>query len=192
MLSVAESKFSPTERVEFRSADATDLPFPNDIFDAVVSQFGMMFYPDKDKSYREVHRVLAPGGRYLFSVWDSHFHNPFGRFTHEIVGGFFPDDSPQFYKVPFSYRSIDIIKASLIDAGFTAIRIDVVKLEKEIGDLAKFARGIVFGNPLIAQIQSRGGVEPEVIAHRVTVAFGSAFPDGKMPLQAIMVEAAKV
>jgi hypothetical protein len=31
-----------------------------------------MFFPDKDKSYREIHRVLAPGGHYLFNVWDSH------------------------------------------------------------------------------------------------------------------------
>jgi SAM-dependent methyltransferase len=29
-----------------------------------------MFFPDKDKSYREVYRVLAPSGRYIFSVWD--------------------------------------------------------------------------------------------------------------------------
>jgi hypothetical protein len=49
-----------------------------------------MFFPQKDTSYREVHRVLAPGGRYLFSVWDSHRHNPFGRIAHETAASFFP------------------------------------------------------------------------------------------------------
>jgi ubiquinone/menaquinone biosynthesis C-methylase UbiE len=55
------------------------LPFADGSFDAVVCQFGVMFFPDKRKSYSEVLRVLAPGGRYVFSVWDSPRYNPFGR-----------------------------------------------------------------------------------------------------------------
>src|SRR5262249_28598895 len=83
MLEVARTKFRPSEAVDFRSADATALPFPDGAFDAVVCQFGVMFFPQKDTSYREVRRVLAPGGRYFFSVWDSHRHNPFGRIAQE-------------------------------------------------------------------------------------------------------------
>ncbi len=72
MLEVARAKFQPDEDVDFRHADAAALPFADDSFDAVVCQFGVMFFPDKDRSYREIHRVLAPGGRYLFNVWDAH------------------------------------------------------------------------------------------------------------------------
>ena len=67
MLEIARTKFRPGEEVEFQPADAMALPFPD--FDAVVCQFGIMFFPDRGRSYHEVHRVLAPGGRYLFSVW---------------------------------------------------------------------------------------------------------------------------
>jgi len=94
MLEIARAKFRPDEQVDFRPADATTLPFADGSFDAVVCQFGVMFFPDKDKSYREVHRVLAPGGRYLFNVWDGHRHNQFGRIAHEVAGGFFPADPP--------------------------------------------------------------------------------------------------
>src|SRR5260221_7698003 len=65
MLDVARAKFAPGERLEFERADATALPFPDQAFDAVVCQLGVMFFPDKEKSYRDAYRVLAPGGRYL-------------------------------------------------------------------------------------------------------------------------------
>ena len=68
MLAVARRKFRPDEKVEFQPADATALPYPGASFDVVVCQFGVMFFPDKDKGHREAHRVLASGGRYLFSV----------------------------------------------------------------------------------------------------------------------------
>ena len=82
MLEVARTKFRSGEQVEFQPADATALPFSDGAFEAVVCQFGVMFFPQKDTSYREVHRVLSPGGRYLFSVWDSHRYNPFGRIAN--------------------------------------------------------------------------------------------------------------
>lgn len=194
MLDAACAKFRPGERVEFRPADATALPFPDGAFDSVVCQFGVMFFPDKDKSYREVHRVLAPGGRYLFNVWDAHRYNPFGRIAHEVPGSFFPGDPPQFYRVPFGYHRIDPIKDSLIDAGFADIEIAVVGLEKTIPDAAAFARGLVHGNPLIDQIRARGGVDPDTIAEALTGALRREFgaDPGRMPLQAIVFSARRI
>ena len=193
MLEVARAKFRPDEHVNFQPADATALPFPDSSFDAVVCQFGVMFFPEKDKAYREVHRVLAPGGRYLFSVWDAHRYNPFGRIAHEVAGSFFPSDPPQFYRVPFSYCQIDPIKESLMGAGFTDIEIAVLRLEKEIPDAALFATGVVCGNPLIDQIRGRGGVDPDSVVEAVAQALRAEFgPDpGRMPLQAIIFSAGK-
>jgi SAM-dependent methyltransferase len=187
MIEVARNKFRSSENVDLRSADATALPFPDATFDAVVCQFGVMFFPDKAKSYQEVYRVLAPGGRYLFNVWDSHRYNPFGRISHEVAGSFFPADPPQFYKVPFSYHQIDPIKESLLEAGLTDIQIAVVRLEKKIPDVELFARGLVYGNPLIDQIRERGGVDPDRVVDTVTEVLRREFgPDGRMPLQAIV------
>jgi ubiquinone/menaquinone biosynthesis C-methylase UbiE len=100
MLEVARRKFSHTDHVTFQQADATALPFAEAAFDTVACQFGVMFFPDKDRSYREVYRVLVPGGHYVFNVWDSFTHNPHARIQHETIASFFPQDPPGCYKVP--------------------------------------------------------------------------------------------
>jgi ubiquinone/menaquinone biosynthesis C-methylase UbiE len=193
MLEIARTKFRSGERVEFQPADAVSLPFPDAAYDAIVCQFGLMFFPDKDMAHREAYRVLAPGGHYVFNVWDSHQHNPFARIANDVVGRFFPNDPPQFYKVPFSCHEIEPIKESLTGAGFSGVEAAVVKLEKEIADTPRFARGLVYGNPLIDQIRSRGGVDPDEVVgameRAISREFGSA--PGRMPLQAIFFSATK-
>lgn len=188
MLDVARAKFDPAEKVHFEIADATALPFGDDRFDAMVCQFGVMFFPDKDRGYREARRVLAPGGHYLFNVWDGHKHNAFGRMAHEVVGSFFPADPPQFQRVPFSYP-FESIKDSLVEAGFRDITVSVVQFRKPLPDPSLLARGIVFGSPLIDQIRGRGSVPPETIMHALTSAFAREFTSGSIALQALVVSA---
>ena len=193
MLDMARAKFRPGEQVGFQPADAVALPFADQSFDALVCQFGLMFFPDKAKSFSEACRVLAPGGRYLLSVWDSHRYNPFGRITHEVAARFFPADPPQFYSVPFSCHQIDPIKELLIAAGFADIGIAVIEQERELPDVAHFARAAIFGNPLIDQIRARGGVDPERVVDALEQEFRHEFGGnpGRMPIQAIVFSAAR-
>jgi ubiquinone/menaquinone biosynthesis C-methylase UbiE len=193
MLDLARGKFRTGEQVEFQPADATALPFADGSFNAMVCQFGVMFFPDKAKSFSEAYRVLAPGGRYLFSVWDSHRYNPFGRIAHEVAGRFFPADPPQFYNVPFSCHQIDPIKELMIAAGFSDISVAVTRQEREIPDAMNFARAAVQGNPLIDQVRTRGGVEPDEIVDMLAKEFRREFgaDPGRMPLQAIVFSATK-
>jgi ubiquinone/menaquinone biosynthesis C-methylase UbiE len=58
MLEIARMKFRPDELVEFRPADPAAVPFADNSFDVLVCQFGVMFFPDKGKSYREA--LLGP------------------------------------------------------------------------------------------------------------------------------------
>ena len=54
--------------IDWRHGDALDLPFADHAFDAVVSQFAFMFFPDRPRALREMWRVLAPGGRLAVAV----------------------------------------------------------------------------------------------------------------------------
>jgi hypothetical protein len=106
---------------------------------------------------------------------------------------FFPVDPPQFYNVPFSCHQIDPIKEMLITAGFGDIGIAVIGQERELPDVANFARAAVHGNPLIDQIQARGGVDPTRVVDALTQEFRREFGDnpGRMSIQAIVFSAVK-
>ena len=67
MLTVAREQ-SPD--VEWTKGTAESLPHPDGSFDAVVSQFGLMFFVDRKQALREMLRVLKPGGRIAVAVWD--------------------------------------------------------------------------------------------------------------------------
>lgn len=62
--------------VEWRDGTAEALPCPDRFFDAVVSQFGLMFFADRRQALREMLRVAAPGGRLVVAVWDSLDNTP--------------------------------------------------------------------------------------------------------------------
>jgi SAM-dependent methyltransferase len=68
MLAVAK-ELAPS--IEWQECAAESLPYPDRSFDAVVSQFGLMFFSDRSQALREMIRVLKPGARLAVAVWDS-------------------------------------------------------------------------------------------------------------------------
>ena len=83
-----------TRPVEWRHADAMELPFPDETFDAVVCQFGVMFFPDKPRAFAEAKRVLRHGGSFFFSVWDRLDENEFAETVSRSLAAVFPEDPP--------------------------------------------------------------------------------------------------
>jgi ubiquinone/menaquinone biosynthesis C-methylase UbiE len=189
MLNVAREKFDDSGQVKLQVADAQELPFQDKSFDTLICQFGIMFFADKNTAYREAWRVLAPGGRYIFNVWNSFEYNIFARITHETAASFFQDDPPAFYHTPFSYYDVENITQSLKSAGFEDVSSDDQRFKKVIGDYDRFAQGLVFGNPLVNEIRSRGSVEPEDVCSAIAKALREEFgtEPSSMPLQAIVV-----
>jgi SAM-dependent methyltransferase len=187
MLEWARTKFRPDENISFEPVDAMHLPFDAASFDVVVCQFGVMFFPEKEQSFREASRVLRRDGHYLFSVWDSWQANPFARMAHEVVAGIFPDDPPGFYRVPFGYSDTAAIKVELAAGGFGACVIDTLPLQVELESVQTFGHGLVFGNPLYEEIISRGG-DPQLVCSAITAEVEKNLGDS-MPLQAIVLDA---
>ena len=94
--------------VEWRQADALELPYDKASFDAVVCQFGVMFFADRPRAFAEVRRVLRRGGVFIFNVWDRIEENEFALLVTEALAGVFPADPPRFMaRVPHGYHDID-------------------------------------------------------------------------------------
>jgi ubiquinone/menaquinone biosynthesis C-methylase UbiE len=189
MLEVAKAKFRAGELIRFEEVDATDLPFDDASVDVIVCQFGVMFFPDKHRSYTEARRVLRPGGHYLFNVWDSWDRNFFAQTVHQTVESFFPGNPPGFYQVPFGYHDAGEIEESLSRAGFTRVSVEPVAIDSTIRSAADFAQGLVFGNPLHEEIVNLGG-DPEEVCAAVAAAVDREL-GSEMRLQALVVDATR-
>ena len=194
MLAHARERLGADARVEWRQADATALPFEDRSFDAVVCQFGAMFFPDKPRGFAEAFRVLRSGGQYLFNVWDSLANNPVPRITHETTAAFFPDDPPQFYTIPFSLFETAPVKAWLRDAGFVDVEAHAVAKTGTSASIDDAAFGLIEGNPIAAQIAERKadvlGPVKAALARNLTARFGAGRPL-RVPLRAIVYAARK-
>jgi SAM-dependent methyltransferase len=73
------------DHASFRVASADELPFDDASFDAVVSRFGVMFFPSPPAGIREMLRVLKPGGRLALAVWHHARDNPFHSVLADIL-----------------------------------------------------------------------------------------------------------
>jgi SAM-dependent methyltransferase len=189
MLDYAARKLGDEAEIEFTAADACELPFEDGQFDAVVCQFGVMFYPDRHAGYQEALRVLRTGGTYLFSVWDTWAENPFAETAYSVGAEFVAENPPAFYRVPFGYNDIDAIKEALDLAGFAECAIEKHPHIQPLADADLFASGIVYGNPLCEELIERG-VKPEEVRGKISQALRKQFGES-MPLQAIFISAKK-
>ncbi|MBB4039660.1 ubiquinone/menaquinone biosynthesis C-methylase UbiE [Microvirga flocculans] len=184
MLDHARTKLQAAN-VAWRQADAQALPFEDNSFDAVVCQFGVMFLPDKLAGYREALRLLKPGGRFLFSVWNSLDRNAVSRVVSDAVAQFFPDDPPRFIeRVPFGYFDPDRILGEVQQAGFETVDIDVVDKINHAPSAREPATGLCQGSPLRNEIEARAPNRLDEVTAKVTDAlartFGSASIENRM------------
>jgi SAM-dependent methyltransferase len=90
----ASDRPSCIQNTEFGVAFADDLPFPAGVFDAVVSRFGVMFFPSPENAVREMLRVLKPGGKLALAVWHLPERNPFFYILSRIIERYADSPTP--------------------------------------------------------------------------------------------------
>ena len=180
--------------VEWREADATQLPFEDGEFDAVVCQFGVMFFPSKSKAFSEARRVLRAGGVLLFSVWDRIEENEFAHTVTTALEALFPKDPPRFMaRTPHGYYDLAIVERDLQDGGFVSppdvhtVAARSTAASPWIPALA-YCQGTPLRNEIEARDRSRLGEATDLAAAAIAQRFGPGPVDGKIQAHIFAVD----
>jgi SAM-dependent methyltransferase len=113
-----------TPEIEWRNAPADSLPFEAGSFDAVVSQFGLMFFQDRSAALREMIRVLAPGGRVAVAVWVSLEESEAYPIEVALLERLAGRQAADALRAPFVLGDLDELTRLFENAGFGAVGID--------------------------------------------------------------------
>jgi ubiquinone/menaquinone biosynthesis C-methylase UbiE len=156
MLDYAASRQAADSRISWRKADAQALPFEDATFDLVCCQFGVMFFPDRQLGYRETKRILKPGGRFLFNVWDRIEENVFANDVTNALAEVFPSDPPRFLaRTPHGYHDPALIRSDLERAGFSSVVIETRAEQSRANSPRHPAVAYCQGTPLRNEIEAR-------------------------------------
>lgn len=191
MLDLAVTK-PGLERVTWQQADVMSLPFADAAFDVAVCQFGVMFFPDRPRAHAEVRRVLKPGGRYIFNVWDSLSHNPVFEIVQRAVADLYPERPPGFIgRTPFGYHDTDVIRRDLRVAGFGDCLIETMAAIWHASSPRDPAVALCQGSPMAVEIAAVDAAGPgraiDAAAAAIVARYGDAPPS--FPTQALVIEA---
>jgi SAM-dependent methyltransferase len=180
--------------IEWRQADAQRLPFADAAFDAVLCQFGAMFFPDKAQAFAEARRVLRPGGVFLFNVWDRIEENEFADTVTAALASVFPDDPPRFLaRTPHGYHDTRAVARDLTRGGFTAPPEIITLAARSQANSPRipaiaYCQGTIFRNEIEARDPARLDEATDIATEAIAQRFGPASVDGKIQAHIVTVE----
>ena len=180
--------------VEWRQADAMQLPFADGAFDVVVCQFGVMFFPDRAKAFSEARRVLRPGGTFLFNAWDGIDKNEFADSVTTALASVFAADPPRFMaRVPHGYHDTVVIARDLALGGFdrppkfTTLSARSRAASPRIAAVA-YCQGTLLRSEIEARGPGRLGEVTDIVAAAIASRFGMDAVDGLIQAHVVSVE----
>jgi len=155
--------------VSLHHGDGQNLPFADGHFDAAVSMFGLMFFPDRVAGMRELWRVLVPGGSVLISSWAPLDRSTAMSALFEAVHAIDPS-RPFPAPDPSSLENPEVFASELTQAGFSAIQIHDVSHEMELESADDFWDKMSVGAVPLVMLRKQLGESQFAAASKVAKA----------------------
>ena len=167
MLAVARSTTPPGMAIDWHEASAEAMPIPDASFDAVLSQMGLEFVPDKHAALSEMRRVLAPGGRLILNVPGPtpQLFVIMGEALARHIGA----EAAGFVNQVFSLHDTAELQNLINGAGFRDVSVQAGTKSLHLPEPEKFLWQYVHSTPLAGAVahvneERRGSLEREVVA----------------------------
>jgi ubiquinone/menaquinone biosynthesis C-methylase UbiE len=165
--------------IEWHTSSAEQLPFPDENFDLIVCQFGLMFFTDKHVALKEMHRVLRKSGRAVLSVWQELDQHPFYQTLHDVSQRHFGKSSVE---AVFSLGNSDELRKLLTGSGFRQVEIEPVSITAHFPQPKEFIAWEIDINP--AEAPALRNLDKEAQQAIMT----AARQDMQSPLEEVMQE----
>ena len=188
MLAVA-ARLEPD--VEWRQGDASALPFDDASFDVVVSQFALMYFPERRSSLSEMWRTLAAGGRLAIAVWAPLRRAPGYEILVDVATRQCGGKAASVLEAPFVLGDRDELAELFAAAGISGADVTLHEGSIRFPSVKEFIRVEVEGSPLADLI---GFDAMEALASESEAALADfVAPSGEivMPMDAHIVTARK-
>ncbi len=134
--------------IDWRQGDAAALPFEDDRFGVVVSQFALMYFPERVAALREMWRVLEPGGRLAVASWASFEKAQGYRLLAEIAERRTNAEAAAVLRAPFVLGDVDALIGLYRDAGIDQPKLDTRDGFAYFPSTEEFVSAEVKGSPL--------------------------------------------
>ena len=181
----------PSATVAWRQADAWQLPFADASFDAVVCQFGVMFFPDRVAGYARRGACCGRAGRSCSTSGTGSTHNELPHGSPRPLAAVFPDDPPRFLaRLPHGYHEVDGFAPTSPAARLHRHRRSRRCASCRAPSPRHPAIGFCQGTPLRSEIEARdpGRLDEitDAAAHAIATRFGDGMIEGRMQAHVIV------
>jgi SAM-dependent methyltransferase len=151
MLAVARSLPPPSgPAIRWVEGNAEAMDFQDGSFDVILCQQGLQFFPDRLTALREMHRVLAPGGRVALSVWKS--AGPYNIAVAEALERHVGMETANKYRASRVVPNAGALHRLLVEAGFCSVQVRASALTIRLPPLASFVPGHLCGSPVAGAV----------------------------------------
>ena len=178
-------------KIEWRQGDAASLPFEDASFDVVVSQFALMYFPDRVTSISEMRRTLTPGGRLAIAAWASISQARGYQILLDIASRQCGREAADVLAAPFVLGDRAELAELFVDAGISGANVTLHEGSIRFPSVKEFIRIEVKGSPLADMVSD--DVMEALAAESESALAEFVVPSGEivMPMHAHIVTASK-